>query len=72
MRRAVPVILTIVAILSFASLAEAKEFKFLNDESVPGARGRVNVDKDKNGNYRFKVEVEHLAKPTSLTPPLAG
>jgi hypothetical protein len=69
MRRAVSVILTVVAILLFVSLAQAKEFKLLNDESVPGAKGKVNVDKDKNGNYRLKVEVEHLAKPTGLTPP---
>lgn len=69
MRRKIPITITMLAALLFVSLAEAKEFKLLNDESVPAATGKVNVDKDKNGNYRLKVEVEHLARPTGLNPP---
>jgi hypothetical protein len=53
----------------FATLAEAREYKLINDPSMPAAAGKVNVSKDKNGNYRIKLEVYHLAKPTSLTPP---
>jgi hypothetical protein len=36
---------------------------------VPGARGEVEIDKDKNGNVRVNMKVEHLANPDSLTPP---
>jgi hypothetical protein len=36
---------------------------------VPGASGDVEVGKDKNGNTKLKMSVQHLAKPESLTPP---
>lgn len=37
--------------------------------SVPAARGDVEVNHDKNGNTKFKITVQHLAEPNSLTPP---
>jgi hypothetical protein len=55
--------------LLIAATAEAKEFKLLNDSSVPAATGKVGVGKDRNGNYRVRVEVRHLAKPSALNPP---
>ncbi len=38
---------------------------------VPGARGDVQVGKDKNGNTKLKMTVQHLARPDRLTPPMA-
>ena len=72
MKRSISAITTVtIAILFFFAAASqaAKEFKLINDQSVPGATGKVDVSKDKNGNFRIKLEVYHLAKPTSLTPP---
>lgn len=68
MKRSISAII-IGIVLLFATVAQAKDFKLINDQSVPGATGKVDVSKDHNGNYRVKVEVEHLAKPTGLTPP---
>ncbi len=36
---------------------------------VPAARGTVKVEKDKNGNAKLDIKVDHLASPASLTPP---
>ncbi|MEP6717023.1 MAG: hypothetical protein ABJC09_15745 [Terriglobia bacterium] len=37
---------------------------------VPAATGTVKVTNDKNnGNMQFVLKVEHLAKPSALTPP---
>jgi hypothetical protein len=36
---------------------------------VPGAKGYVDVGKDKNGNTEVTLRVEYLPKPSSLTPP---
>ena len=35
---------------------------------VPGARAEVAISKDKNGNTRLKMTVQHLANLESLTP----
>jgi hypothetical protein len=48
----------------FCTIAEAaKKFPMTASSVVPGARGQVEIDKDKNGNIRVKMEVEHLANP---------
>jgi hypothetical protein len=39
---------------------------------VPAARGEVAIDKDKNGNTKLKMTVQHLAKPENLTPRAAA
>jgi len=47
-----------------------KEFHMTPASSVPAAMGTVKVEKDKdNGNTKLDIKVEHLAKPSSLTPP---
>ena len=59
--------------LTFALLCTvayaAKKYPLTAASIVPGARGEVKVDKDKNGNTRLKMTVQHLAHPASLTPP---
>src|ERR1700682_1763444 len=61
--------LSLIFVLLTAGLVQATQVKLINDPSVPGATGTVNVNKDRNGNYRVRVDVRHLAKPTELTPP---
>ena len=67
MRKASNVLLTIV-FFSAIALA-AKKFPMTAATIVPGARGVVEIDKDKNGNTRVNMEVQFLANPESLTPP---
>ena len=55
--------------LLFCALAWAKKFPLTAASIVPGATGQAEVGKDKNGNSKVKITVEHLAKPESLTPP---
>jgi hypothetical protein len=61
---------SVAVVFCFACLAEAKEIPMISDPSVPAAAGSVSLNKDKkNQNFKWKVQVHHLAKPTSLTPP---
>jgi hypothetical protein len=47
-----------------------KEYHLIADSSVPAASGTVKVNRDKdNGNTKLDIKVDHLAKPSSLTPP---
>jgi hypothetical protein len=60
----------LLTIVLFSTIAiAAKKFPMTAATIVPGARGVVEIDKDKNGNTRVNVEVQFLAKPESLTPP---
>jgi hypothetical protein len=67
---------TIVALLLAAGLvlsAWAGEHRMKNSSTlVPSATGKVDVDKDKNGNHVLKVRVYHLVDPEKLTPPRNG
>ena len=53
---------------SLTTFAHSREFSLTASSSVPAAKGKVAVDKDRNGNRKVKLEVEHLAKPSTLTP----
>jgi hypothetical protein len=56
----------------FATLVyAAKKFPLTAASIVPAAKGSVEVGKDRNGNTEVKLKVEHLANPTSLSPPQA-
>jgi hypothetical protein len=61
----------IVGVLLLTAVGSAKKYPLTADKSVPGARGQVDVGRDKNGNTKVELEVEHLAQPESLTPPKA-
>jgi hypothetical protein len=65
-------VVMLAALLLVPALIEAKDYQLISDPSVPAATGKVTVDKDRNGNYKMKVEVRHLAKPEELTPPRQG
>jgi hypothetical protein len=59
-----------LALALFCTIANAaKKFPLTATSAVPAARGQVEVDKDKNGNIRLNMKVEHLANPQNLTPP---
>jgi hypothetical protein len=58
-----------VGLLGLTSVATGKKYPLAADPSVPAARGQVDVGRDKNGNTRVEIEVEHLALPENLTPP---
>jgi hypothetical protein len=59
-----------VLVLSyFAAIpAMASDVRLTTDPSIPAASGKAQLDKDKNGNLKLKVEVEHLAQPGALSP----
>jgi hypothetical protein len=59
----------VVGLLTLTSVAMAKKYPLSVDKSVPSARGHVDVGRDKNGNTKVEIEVEHLAMPENLTPP---
>jgi hypothetical protein len=59
-------------LLLLPAAIEAKDYQLIGDPSVPAATGKISVDKDRNGHYKIKVEVHHLAKPEDLTPPHQG
>jgi hypothetical protein len=63
----------ILALVSFCAVVEAsKKLPLTASPVVPGARGYVEIDQDKNGNDRVKMVVEHLANPQNLTPPASA
>jgi hypothetical protein len=68
--RKVYVICLVLAL--FCTIAEAaKKFPMTASSVVPAARGQVEIDKDKNGNTRVNMKVEHLSNPQNLTPSAA-
>lgn len=54
------------------AVAYGKKFPMTAATIVPGARGEVEVGKDKNGNTKLKMTVKYLASPDALTPPAAA
>jgi hypothetical protein len=62
----------LLAFLFLNPFAHSKDFPLTASPSVPAAKGKVDIDKDQNGNRRVKIEVQHLAKPSTLTPAQAG
>jgi hypothetical protein len=52
----------------FGGLAWAKTYHLAGTKIDPSAMGAVDLTHDKNGNTIVNVRVEHLAKPTMLTP----
>ena len=41
-------------------------------QTTPGASGKVDIQKNKNGNTQVQIHVEHLAQPGMLTPPASN
>src|SRR5687768_15858831 len=58
-----------IGLMLLTTVAMAKKYPLTADKSVPAARGHADVGRDKNGNTKVEIEVEHLAAPENLTPP---
>jgi hypothetical protein len=66
MRRLYTICLTFAL---FCTLAfAAKKYPMTAASIVPGARAEVKIGKDKNGNTRLTITVQHLANLENLTP----
>ena len=62
--------LVAVAMLALGVTAWAKTYTFQATSLTPGATGTVDVKTDKTGgNTNVGIKVDHLARPTLLTPP---
>ena len=70
MRRVYTICLTF-ALLCTITYA-AKKYPMTAASIVPGARAEVAISKDKNGNTRLKMTVQHLANLENLTPRAAA
>ena len=63
-------LIVIISLLGVWPLHSGKEYHLTASSSVPAAAGTAKVEKDKdNGNTKLDIKVEHLARPSSLTPP---
>lgn len=63
-------VLVTIALLAVWPFSSGKEYRMTGSSSVPAAMGTVKVEKDKdNGNTKLDIKVDHLAKPSSLSPP---
>lgn len=59
-----------VAMLALGVTAWAKTYTMQATSITPGATGTIDVKADKTGgNSEVGVKVDHLARPTLLTPP---
>jgi hypothetical protein len=59
-----------VAMLALGVTAWAKTYTMQATPLTPGATGTVDVNADKSGgNTEVTIKVDHLARPTQLTPP---
>lgn len=59
-----------VAMLALGVAAWAKTYTLMATSIAPGATGTVEAKVDKTGgNTNLDIEVDHLARPTLLTPP---
>lgn len=47
----------------------SQRVQFVPSTVVPAADGKVNVKKDRNGNYALDIKVENLADPSRLEVP---
>ncbi|MFP5229090.1 MAG: hypothetical protein ACLGXA_15855 [Acidobacteriota bacterium] len=57
------------ALLAIWPFTSTSEYRMTSGAGVPAAVGTVKVHKDKdNGDTRLDIQVDHLARPSSLTP----
>lgn len=64
------IVLVAVAMLAIGVTAWAKTYTFQSTSIAPGATGTIDVKASKNAaNADVTIKVDHLARPTLLTPP---
>ncbi len=59
-------------VLALTTFAVAHDVRLTAGSAVPAAQGKVDIDKDQNGNFKIKLEARHLAKPANLSPAAIG
>ena len=65
--------IAMVAFLAVWPFSSHKEIKMTSGPGVPAATGVVKVQRDKdNGNIMLDIKVDHLARPSTLSPPATG
>jgi hypothetical protein len=58
-----------VALLGVWPFTGSKEYHMTSGIGVPAATGTVKAERSKdNGNIKLDIKVDHLARPSSLTP----
>ncbi len=63
-------LIVVVSLLAIWPWFSTKNYHMRASSSVPAATGNIKVERDKdNGNTKLDIKVEHLASPSSLTPP---
>jgi hypothetical protein len=63
-------LILLTALIAIWPFGAGKQFRMITGSQVPAATGTVKVTKEKNnGNTQFILKVDHLAKPSTLTPP---
>ena len=61
--------IAMIALLAIWPFTSAREYHMTPATGVPAATGTVKAQKDKdNGNIKLDMKVDHLARPSSLTP----
>ncbi len=58
--------------LILLGIALARDIRLTPGTVDPGAQGKLSVNKQKDGTEQVKVDVQHLALPSALTPPKMG
>ena len=60
-------ILSALVLTTFSSCS--KKMTFSNSSIVPAAVGSIDLKSDKNNNHSIKINIDHLAPASQLTPP---
>lgn len=65
-------LLSLVAAAALVVVGCAQTIAVNRSTIVPGAVGKLTVEKDDHGNAKVKLEVAHLAPSSQLSPPRAA
>ena len=63
------IFLTLSIIISVGFQSCDNKIHFEKSSVVPAAEGWIEINKDKNDNYKIELKVKRLAEPQRLTPP---
>lgn len=58
----------LIVALFFLAASCSDKTTFQRSELLPAAEGEIDIDQDNNGNYRIDIDIENMARASSLTP----
>lgn len=65
----IAIVIGLAALLGVWPFTASKEYHMTSGIGVPAATGTVKAERSKdNGNIKLDIKVDHLARPSSLTP----